>query len=122
MYGAIAAGVDLRAKTYVFIAVAPSLYSWAFFAKQPISKVDYVRQNAVFEITEYTSRIKNASVLGQFSKTDPYICRTDSSVFMNAITVSVKERKMYDAGHDMTGDPILADRDAWLIKELNLSK
>ena len=48
MYGMIMAGVDRRARTYVYIAVAPSLNDWAFFARQPVSKADYLRQNAAW--------------------------------------------------------------------------
>lgn len=122
MYGAIAAGVEPRAITYVFIAVAPSLYNWAFFSKQPISKVDYVHQNAVLEITDYLGQIKNASVLGQFSKTDPYISRTDGFVFISGVASPTKERRLYEAGHDMVGEEIMRDRDEWLIRELSIKK
>src|SRR5215470_9576428 len=45
MYGMIAAGLDQRARTYVFVAVASSLNDWAFFARQPKSKTEYLRQN-----------------------------------------------------------------------------
>jgi hypothetical protein len=121
MYGAIAAGVEPRAKTYVFIAVTSSLYNWAFFVTQPKSKIDYVRQNAVFELTDFVGQI-NGSVFCQFSERDPYISKTDSSLFYNAITTSVKERKRYDAGHFMEGTEIVSDRKAWLIRELGLAK
>lgn len=119
MYGAISAGVEPRAKTYVFIAVTSSLYDWAFFANQPKSKIAYVRQNAVFELTDFISQIKG-SVLCQFSNTDPFIAKTDGNLFYNALKVERKERKRYDAEHFMGTDEIKADRTAWLIKELGL--
>jgi hypothetical protein len=121
MYGAIAAGVEPRAKTYVFIAVTSSLYNWAFFANQPKSKLNYVRQNAVFELTDYVGRI-NGSVFCQFSNRDPFIAKTDANVFYNAINSSDKVKKRYDADHDMIGDEIVVDRNAWLIKELGLKE
>ena len=121
MYGSIAAGIDQRAKTYVFIAVTSSLYDWAFLVNQPKSKVEYVRQNAVFELTDFVSKIKG-SVFCQFSNNDPFISKTDGNVFFNAVTGSVKEKKRYDAGHFMKGDEIASDRKAWLIRELGLAK
>ncbi|MCE7990496.1 MAG: hypothetical protein HEP71_00895 [Roseivirga sp.] len=119
MYGSIAAGVEPRAKTYVFIAVTSSLTDWAFFANKPKSKVAYIRQNSVFELTDFVSELRG-SVLCQFSNTDPFIARTDGNLFFNALTVETKERKRYDAEHFMGGDDIRADRTAWLIKELGL--
>lgn len=120
MYGTIAEGVNPRAKTYVFIAVTSSLYDWAFLANQPKSKLEYVRQNAVFELTDFAGQLKG-SVFCQFSNNDPFISKTDGNVFYNALTTNIKERKRYDAGHFMKGDDIVADRTAWLIKELRLN-
>lgn len=119
MYGSIAAGVEPQAKTYVFVAVTSSLYDWAFFSNQPESKVEYVRQNAVFELSDFVNRIEG-SVFCQFSNRDPFISKTDGNLFYNAITSEVKEKKSYDAGHFMEGDDIKKDRKAWLIRELEL--
>lgn len=119
MYGTIAMGLDGRTKTNVFMAVNPSLLNWAFFAKQPASKVDYIRQNAVLDLTDFAAMLKGSSLF-QFSKTDPYISRADISVIY-AAAPKPKDRKLYDAGHDLQGDVILADRDAWLVKELGLT-
>lgn len=121
MYGAIAAGLDRKASAYVFIAVAPSLNDWAFFSRQPASKVEYIRKNAVLELTDYLARLQGGAVLCQFSKNDPYVATAGASVFYKAIASSGKSKKAYDAGHDMQGDAIVADRDAFLIKELELS-
>ncbi|MEP1034791.1 hypothetical protein [Ekhidna sp.] len=120
MYGAIAAGVEPRAKTYVFIAVTSSLYDWAFLANQPKSKYEYVRQNAVFELTDFVSQLKG-SVFCQFSNSDPFISKIDGNIFFNALTPNAKEKKRYDAGHFMKGEDIISDRTAWLIRELNLN-
>jgi dienelactone hydrolase len=117
MYGILAAGVDRRAKTYVFVAVAPSLLEWAFFATQPKSKLDYIRRNAVLELSDYLHRIDNASVLFQFAKNDAYVSRASTGVLLNAVS-GPKERKFYDADHAMNKPEIAQDRDAWLRKEL----
>jgi hypothetical protein len=120
MYGSLMAGVDPRAKTYVFIAVTPSLSDWAFFAAQPKSKVEYIRQNAVFELTEYIRKVQNASVFFQFAQNDIYVSRAGAAVYFNAAN-EPKLRKTYDTDHSMQWPEIVTDRDVWLIQELNLS-
>ena len=120
MYGMLAAGVDRRARTYVFMAVAPSLLEWAFFASQPKSKIDYIRKNAPLELSEFVHRIDNASVLFQFAKNDAYVSRASTGVLLNA-AYAPKERKFYEADHAMNKPEIAQDRDAWLLKELNLN-
>ena len=117
MYGMLMAGLDKRAKTYVFVAVAPSLLEWAFFATQPRSKVDYIRRNAPLELSEFLHRVDNASTLFQFAKHDVYVSAASTGVLLNAANAP-KERKFYDADHAMDKPEIAQDRDAWLLKEL----
>jgi dienelactone hydrolase len=119
MYGMIAAGLDRRAKTYVYIAVASSLNDWAFFARQPKSKTEYIRQNAPLELTDYLRDVKNASTLYQFASNDVYVCRADTAVLMGA-TADPKERRFYDSDHAMALPQAAEDRQAWLVKELGL--
>ena len=117
MYAMLMAGADPRAKTYVYVATAPSLSHWAFFANQPKSKADYLRQNAVLELTDALRRVTNASTLFQFGTRDAYVSRADTAVLLGAAQ-GTKERKLYDAEHEMGRPEIAADRDAWLLKEL----
>jgi dienelactone hydrolase len=117
MYAMLMAGADPRAKTYVYVATAPSLSHWAFFANQPKSKADYLRQNAVLELTDALRRVTNASTLFQFGTRDGYVSRADTAVLLGAAQ-GTKERKLYDAEHEMGLPEIAADRDAWLLKEL----
>ena len=117
MYGTLMAGLDRRAKTYVFIAVAPSLLEWAFFASQPKSKTDYIRTNAPLELSDFVHRVDNASMLFQFAKNDAYISRASTGVLFGAANAP-KDRKFYDADHAMNKPEIAQDRDAWLLKEL----
>jgi hypothetical protein len=119
IYGMMANGVDGRARTYVYIAVVPSLNDWAFFARQPVSKAAYLRQNAPLELTDYLRQVKNASTLFQFANKDVYVSRADTQVVMGA-AAAPKERRFYDADHGMAVPQAMADRDAWLLKELGL--
>ena len=96
MYGMMANGVDRRARTYVYIAVVPSLNDWAFFARQPVSKAAYLRQNAPLELTDYLRQVKNASTLFQFASKDVYVSRADTQVVMGAASTP-KERRFYEA-------------------------
>jgi dienelactone hydrolase len=120
MYGMIAAGVDRRAKTYVYVAATQSLLDWAFFAAQPKSKADYLRQNANLELTDYLRQVKNASTLFQFANSDVYVSRSDTFTLLGA-TQGRKERKFYDAEHSMSPPQVAQDRDAWLATELGLA-
>ena len=117
MYGMLMAGIDRRAKAYVFVAVAPSLNDWAFFGSQPRSKVEYLRQNAPLELTDFLHHVANASTLFQFANADPYVSRASTGVLLSAAN-SPKERRFYDADHAMNKPEIARDRDAWLVKEL----
>jgi dienelactone hydrolase len=117
MYGMLAAGVDRRARTYVYIAVVPTLSDWAFFQNQPRSKAEYLRQNADLELTDALRQVKNASTLYQFAKNDVYVSRAETGVVLGA-TADPKERKFYDADHAMNVPQAAEDRAAWLVKEL----
>ena len=117
MYAMLMAGADPRAKTYVYVATAPSLSHWAFFGNQPKSKVEYLRQNAVLELTDALRQVRNASTLFQFGSRDTYVSRADTAVLFGAAQ-GTKERKFYDSEHEMTVPQAAADRDAWLVKEL----
>lgn len=119
MYGMMAAGLDRRARTYVYVAVAPSLNHWAFFARQPVSKAEYLRRNAVLELTDYLRQVKNASTLFQFASNDVYVSRADTAVVLGT-AATPKERRFYDTDHSMALPQVAADRDAWLLKELGL--
>jgi dienelactone hydrolase len=119
MYGMLMAGADRRARTYVYVAVAPSLLNWAFFARQPASKVDYIRKNAVLELSESLRAVTNASTLFQFARSDTYVSRADALVPFTA-AAEPKQRRFYDADHSMKVAQAAADRDAWLLKELGL--
>jgi len=114
------AGVDQRAKAYVYVAVVPSLNDWAFLGPQPKSKAAYLRQNAQLELTDYLRQVKNASTFLQFGTKDVYVSRVDGGIIANA--AGTKNRKFYEADHDMHLPEIAADRAAFLLKELGLTR
>ncbi len=119
IYGMLMAGVDQRARAYVFIAVTQSFESWAFLAKQPASKAEYLRRSSVLELTDYLRQVKNSSTLFQFGTNDFYVSGADAAVIFAAAN-QPKERKKYDTGHKMDLPTIVSDRDDWLARQLNL--
>ena len=121
MYGMLMAGVEKRVKTYVFIAATQSLNDWAFLGPQPKSKAAYLKQNASLELTDYLRQSTNGSKFFQFGKADFYISQADAAVVF-AAAGQPKQRKLYEASHQMELKEIMVDRDNWLIKELLDSK
>lgn len=118
MYGILMAGVDRRLKNYVIIAATQSLNDWAFLGPQPKSKSAYLKENADLELTDYL-QMNDANKFFQFGKADSYISQADAAVLFRAAK-EPKQRKMYDAGHNMQLKEIVADRTDWLIKQLKL--
>jgi len=121
MYGMLMAGVDNRVKTYVFIAATQSLNDWAFLGPQPKSKAAYLKQNANLELTDYLRQSKNASTFFQFGKADFYVSQADAAILFAAAN-EPKQRRLYEAPHEMGLKEIASDRDEWLVKELKLGK
>jgi dienelactone hydrolase len=119
MYGMLAAAADQRARTYVFVAATQSLEDWAFLAKQPVSKPEYLCKNSVFELTDALMRVKNASTLFQNGTKDTYVSRASTAVLL-AAAGSPKERKLYETEHAMATPEVKTDRDLWLVRELKL--
>jgi dienelactone hydrolase len=120
MYGTLAAVKSNKAKAYVFVAVTPSFYDWAFYSTQPADKEAYLRQNDPLEILRHLPQIKNGSFLFQFAATDEYVPEEKRSEFY-ATAPEPKTLKVYDdATHQMHTALIAADRDAWLKAQLGL--
>lgn len=118
MYSMMMAGVDQRAKAYVYVAVVPSLNDWAFLGPQPKSRAAYLKQNAMLELTDYLRQVKNAATFFQFGTKDVYVSRVEGGMAANA--AGTKNRKAYETGHDMNLPEIAVDRAAFLQKELAL--
>lgn len=117
MYGMLMAGVDKRAKTYVFIAATQSLNDWAFLGPQPKSKSAYLKQNSTLELTDSLRKVTNASKFFQFGKSDFFVSQADAAVLF-AAAGEPKKRKLYETGHKMDLKEIMVDRDNWLTEQL----
>lgn len=121
MYGMLMAGVDHRVNTFVFIAATQSLNDWAFLGPQPKSKAAYLKQNSNLELTDSLRQVKNASTLFQFGKADFYVSQADAAILFAAAR-EPKQRKLYEASHEMESKEIEKDRNEWLVKQLKLGR
>ena len=110
------AGVDQRVRACVYVAVVPSLNDWAFLGPQPGSKAEYLRQNAILELTDYLRQARGVPTLLQFGTKDIYVSHVDTGIIANA--AGTKNRKFYETDHAMTLPEIATDRDEFLMKEL----
>lgn len=118
MYSMIMAGVDLRARACVYVAVVPSLNDWAFLGPQPSSKAAYLRQNAMLELSDYLKKNRKAATFLQFGAQDIYVSRVEAG--MVAAAAGTQNRKFYDTDHAMALPEIASDRAAFLVKELGV--
>ena len=123
MYASIAAGVDSRAKTCVFIACTYSLLDWAFYGKQPASKEDYIRVNRPLELREFVAATAGASILFQYAEHDPYVPLARAQELFGAARAP-KQMVVYGgADHGMFSPAnIRGDRTEWLVRELGLRR
>ncbi len=123
MHGVIAAALDERVRTCVFIAATPSFNDWAFYVQKPDDMDAYLRQTAPLELVDYAAALTGRPVFLQFARVDPYVPTAKAEAFFAAFG---KPRRMqvYDgAGHEMTAPlAIRADRTAWLVHELHLTE
>lgn len=120
MYGTLMAAADQKAKSYVFIAVTPSFYDWAFYTRQPESIEAYHAQNDALEPTLHLPQIKDASFLFQFAEHDFYVPEVKRQQYYEAAPEPRKMIVYPEAEHNMTLPEIRADRQMWLRAELGI--
>lgn len=119
MYGMLASAADNRASAYVFIAVAPSFYDWAFYRSKPEDEAAYFAENDVLEPMEYLPFI-NGKILFQFAGEDFYVPDERRRLALNT-AAETREVKIYEGvEHSMDTPEVEADRDAWLREALEI--
>jgi len=123
MYATIAAGLEPRAKTCVFIACTASLRDWAFFQKQPAAMEAYLRENRPLELCDYLATLQGASLLFQCAEHDQYVPLVKAQEFF-AAAPPTKQMIVYGGAEHSMSSPanIRLDRTAWLARELGLDR
>lgn len=121
MYGAVMAGVDRRAKTYVFMAGVPHFIDWMLFAAKPKDMAAYKAQMAPLDPVNYIGQLAPAPVFFQFASHDEYVSAAAAAEFY-AAALPRKQMATYDSGHDLHKPEVTADRVTWLIRTLELKQ
>lgn len=123
MFGAVAAGVDKRAKAYVLMAGTGSFSDWSLkywvptrargeqFYRLTLGAVDPLR---------YIANAAPAALLFQFANTDEFITKETATAFFNQAS-EPKQINWYDTEHDLNLDAARNDRRAWLAQQLGLA-
>ncbi len=119
MYGMIASALDLRAKTYVFMAATPHFADWFFFARQPQDPAAYRADISTIDPVLYVPKLAPARIFFQFANKDEYVSAAEAAEYYAAAGVP-KHLATYAAGHDLHTAEVAADRVAWLERELEL--
>lgn len=125
MYGAIAAGVDKRVKTYILVAGIGSFSNWSldYWLKAiPAADKEAYREalKPIDPITQIASATP-ATLLFQFANSDEHIKKEAALAFYDAAS-KPKQIKWYDGKHELNVQAARDDRRAWLTRELRLVK
>jgi dienelactone hydrolase len=120
MHAALLATVDRRPHAYVLAAAVPRWGDW-FLPFWPIGedRIDYLRAMRPLDPIEHVGAAAPARILFQFGRRDFYIAPMTSREFIRAAG-DLAEVKAYDAEHEMALPEILADRTAFLERQLSL--
>ena len=123
MYGAIAASVDKRVKTYILIAGIGSFSNWSldYWLKAiPEPDKEAYRQalKPIDPITQI-ARAAPATLLFQFANSDEHITR-EAALAFSAAASKPKQVNWYDGKHELHVEAARDDRRAWLTRQLRL--
>ncbi len=117
-YGGILAGVDKRLKTFVLIAGFPSFA--VGFTGWGVSIDYYLAQTQDLDPVKFVPNAAPASLFFQFAKNDTLgITESLANQYYNAAS-QPKKIAWYDDSTNMVTAPVVADRQEWLIDQLNL--
>lgn len=123
MFGAILAGVDRRAGSYVLIAGASNFNKWMLFGvpEDQAGLDEYKARMEALAPTAFIDQAAPAPILFQFGTQDFYTPREDIDAFYAAAS-EPKTLKLYDTEHEMALDEIREDRLAFLREQLAIVK
>jgi len=122
VYGGILAGVDKRAKAYVLVAGYPSIGEFLIsIAVDPSDPNQYMGFFQDIDPINFVPHAAPASLFFQFAKNDNKGLTENLANQYYAAASQPKQIKWYDDNHYMKSDPVLKDRQAWLIDQLALA-
>jgi dienelactone hydrolase len=122
MYGAIVAGVEKRARAYVFMAGMGNFGDWSLkYWKGTAAQGEDAYRAALADVDPlgYISHAAPAALLFQFSRRDNYIAEPVATEFFQHAS-EPKRRAWYDVEHDLRSDAADQERRSWLARQLDL--
>ena len=122
MYGAIIAGLERRAKAYVLMAGVGTFADWSLKYWPPTAaagEAAYRRAIADVDPIDYIGVAAPSALFFQFARRDRYVSEAAASEFFDQASAP-KERRWYDAEHDLDVEAARQDRRAWLAARLDL--
>jgi fermentation-respiration switch protein FrsA (DUF1100 family) len=122
MYGAVVAGVDHRAKAWVFIAGTKAFSDWYLLGRKVDAETRAKVQDelAPLDPTRHVGKAAPAPILLQFGTKDRFVPRESADAIV-AAAQEPKEAKFYECGHEMNVEA-MNDRIVWLQKVLAAPK
>jgi dienelactone hydrolase len=121
MFGAILAGVDGRARSYVIMGSTPQFADWYLFGPpmEDEAKVRYVARLAELDPVRHIRRAHGAGFLFQFGRLDEFVPEDKAAEFVEAAPGTPRV-EWYDAVHELDIEQAHKDRAAWLAERLDL--
>jgi dienelactone hydrolase len=122
MYGAIVAGVDKRARTYVLMAGMGNFGDWSLkYWKGTAAQGQTAYRAALADVDPlaYIGQAAPAALLFQFSRQDIYIAEPVAREFLDGAS-EPKTVNWYDVEHHLRIDAADQDRRTWLAHQLGL--
>lgn len=121
MFGAILAGVDGRAQSYLIIASTPLFSDWYLYGPpMPADeKVAYIEKLSALDPAVHIANADGGAFLFQFARTDFYVPEQKALDFFEAAP-GQKRIEWYEAGHDVDVPEAKRDRIGWLVEQLRL--
>lgn len=119
MYAALLAGLDDRLQTAVIMAGAPHWADWFVKYWRPLgsmSEADYRARLADIDPVVLLAGVAPRPVLLQWATQDLFVDGAHRDEFVAASETATS--KIYDAQHKLDDPVAIADRDDWLIQQL----
>ena len=117
MYGAVMAGVERRARYYVFMAGTTSFNDWYLYGRPPADVAAYKAQMAPLDPVLYLHEATIEDALFQFARHDFYVPPDKFAAFYVA-DHGPKTLRLYDADHDLGTSLAIDERRSWLAQHL----
>jgi hypothetical protein len=119
MYGALLAGIDQRAQSYVLMAGTTTFSEWYLLGEKPADVQAYIAQMTPLDPTKYLAQSKANAFYFQFSAHDRYVTPEHELQFFQAAPLP-RTMSVYDVDHSLSTPNASRDRLAWLTEKLRL--